>query len=393
MKQFRADSIPKTPKLEWQRTQHGYVAFATLGKVGHKLTYVEDGKTRQEYLTEFSEKSLNSIRGMPLCLDHPQSGTYQGNKSGVGIGHFLQEILIADAADGAELLVPVTVTDERGVKLIDQCLERGESPEISPAYWVDDIRSDGNGGYIQCRGEYDHGALLFPGQGRGGGSISLRLDSGQITQLPEQTGNSMTDPTTTTPTPAPAPAPAPAPVPVPAPTPAPVPVAASVTGKTAEQERDELQSTVQRLSGEIEGYKAQLATAGQVNLDSVKARVSTLARMGKIQADSANLDFDTPVVDLQIAHIKSKTDLDLTGKSPEYISGVFDALAPVRATTTAPVTGSLTQDSAANTAIITAQNHLQTTRSDSATGSTSDPIERAKQQQLKRIEENGRVTK
>lgn len=384
MAEFRADSLTEKPKLEWQKTPHGYVAFATLGKIGHKLTYGEGTQTRQEYLASFTEDSINSIRGMPICLDHPSSGTYQGNKSGAGIGHFLQEILIVDAADGAELLAPVTVTDERGVKLIDQCLEKGHSPEISPAYWVDDVRADGNGAYQQIRGEYDHAALLLPGQGRGGGSISLRLDSsGNTTQTLENKG----DPTVTGTTPPTTPT-----------TPAP---------SAIEQENAALKSQIQTLTGQVEGYKAQIEGLGKthVTLDSVSERVQTLAKMGRLTADSAAIavDLTTPTEQLQRDYIKAqKPDLSLEGKSPEYVKGVFDSLTPSPTIATAPADTTttttaesvaadvlspppLTQDSA--TAIAAAKGHLSNTRSDST--ATNDPIAAAKAKQLERINQNG----
>jgi hypothetical protein len=107
--EFRADSLPVPTKLFWEKTTHGYVAFATLAKIGHPLEYLsDDGETSTEVLNSFSEDSISSIRGMPLCLGHPQTGTYQGNQSGVEIGHFLQELIITDSG---ELLAPVTFTD------------------------------------------------------------------------------------------------------------------------------------------------------------------------------------------------------------------------------------------------------------------------------------------
>lgn len=355
--QFRSDSIEGS-KLAWEKTPHGYVAFATLAKIGHPLTYVEGGKTREEYVASFSEDSISSVRGMPICLAHPQSVTYQGNKSGAGIGHFLQELLVTDQG---ELLAPVTVTDKRGIDLIDKCLANGENPEISPAYWVESVRADGKGGYEQIRGRYDHAALLLPGQGRGGGSIALRLDNIGVNAMSDIS----TEPVTTT----------------------------TTTGNSNSQlelKISELTKTVESLTGENAGLKSQLSAMSEthLSLDSINAKLNTLAKIGKINLDS--VDLKVSATEIQKQHILTLNPaIDLTGKSDEYVAGVFESLTGVFAPV-AVETGEETQihsDSGLGiglNAIATAKGHLAGTRSDSF--ATTDPIELAKQKRLQQIE-------
>lgn len=362
--QFRSDSIDGT-KLAWEKTPHGYVAFATLAKIGHPLTYVEGGQTRQEYVASFSEDSIASVRGMPICLSHPESVTYQGNKSGAGIGHFLQELLVTDQG---ELLAPVTVTDKRGIDLIDKCLAKGENPEISPAYWVETVRSDGKGGFEQVRGRYDHAALLLPGQGRGGNSIALRLDTNIGV-------NKMSDPTNTEP----------------------VATTTIVSNPQLESQIAELKKTVETLTGENAGLKSQLTAMGDthLSLDSINAKLSTLAKIGKIKLDS--IDLKVSATEIQKAHIQQLNPaLDLNGKSDDYIAGVFESLVGSSATVAAEISqeNQINSDSAASvngaTAIATAKGQLAGVRTDSSV--TNDPIELAKRKRLEQIESNHKKT-
>lgn len=376
--EFRADSLPT--KLAWEKTAHGYVAFATLAKLGHPLNYEETGKTRQEYLATFSEDSISSVRGMPICLAHPESVTYQGNKSGVGIGHFLQELLITDSG---EFLAPVSVTDQRGIDLIDKCLANGQNPEISPAYWVESVRSDGKGGYEQIRGRYDHAALLLPGQGRGGSSIVLRLDGNNATNESVRFGRDQSikgvemstslNPTETA-------------------------VATTTSASIVDTETiATLQKKIDTLTGENAGLTAKLTAMGEthLSLDSITEKIKTLAIIGKINLDS--IDFKVSATDLKKQHIASlNPTLDLTGKSDDYISGVFESLTGISAAT---ITGDATagqnviNSDAASTsaaAIATAKGQLAGTRSDSI---TTDPIELAKQRRLAQIESAGEPNK
>lgn len=361
--QFRSDSIGT--KLAWEKTPHGYVAFATLAKLGHPLDYVEIEGSRQEYLGSFSEDSLNSIRGMPICLGHPESVTYQGNKSNASVGHFLQEILITDAG---ELLAPVTVTDQRGIDLIDDCLAKGLSPEISPAYWVESVRQDSRGNFEQCRGRYDHAALLPPGQGRGGKTIALRLDTVGVTLGVTR----MTDPinnvaSTTT-------------------------AEAAVSTNALQVELATLKRTVETLTNENAGLKTQLATMGEthLSLDSINAKLTTLAKIGKINLDS--VDLQVSATELQKQHIRAlRPTLDLTDKNDDYIAGVFESLVGASAAVSAASSqgnhiNSDSNVSAAQTAIANAQGQLNGVRSDSSV--TNDPIELARQKRLTQIASN-----
>lgn len=363
--EFRADSLQT--KLAWEKTDHGYVAFATLAKLGHPLDYEEVGKTRQEYLATFSEDSISSVRGMPICLAHPESVTYQGNKSGAGIGHFLQELLITDSG---ELLAPVSVTDQRGIDLIDQCLAKGQNPEISPAYWVDEVRADGKGGFEQVRGRYDHAALLFPGQGRGGSSIALRLDSSKNevvkgVEIEMATSLNQTE------------------------------IPEATTATTVENDIVTLQRKIDTLTGENAGLRAQLTGMNEthLSLDSINEKIKTLATIGKINLDS--IDLKVSATELKRQHIASLNPaLDLTGKSDDYISGVFESLAGASAAVSAENSqdNPINSDAASSaTAIATAKGQLAGTRSDSTV--TTDPIELAKQRRLAQIESNSQPGK
>lgn len=269
MSQFNTDdasTFPELGKLSWEKSPHGYIAFATLAKVGHPLKY-PDGST--QYVEKFSEDSITSLRGMPVLLGHPKDSQFLGNKEGLMIGQCLQEVLVTDSG---ELLTPVSVTDARGVKLIEDCIAKGLSPEVSPAYWNDRLpRSDG--GFTQDRKSYDHLALLEPGQGRGGSVISLRLDS----------------------------------------------MESEVSVETLQSRITVLEAEIATLKGEKESL---------ISLDEVNERAKIWQQVLALDSSlSDSIDYGLSTSNVKGLYLAKRLPaLNLDGKDPQYIEGIFDTV-------------------------------------------------------------------
>ncbi len=171
-------------KLNWEKLSGDrYLAHAVLGKAEHPLDYFHwDGRRwrkRTEMVREdelFKDESLLTARGLPILLGHSKAGTYNNNKEGLLIGHAFDSFIREDS----QLIQPVVVDDIRGVRLIEQAIEKGQYAEISPAYSIAGLHQRADNIYDQIGRAYDNLALLAPGMGRGGQTISLRTDSVDI---------------------------------------------------------------------------------------------------------------------------------------------------------------------------------------------------------------------
>jgi hypothetical protein len=222
---------------------------------------------------------------MPVLLGHPtkNGGQYKGNEENLMVGHALQEVLITNSG---ELVTPVSVTDDRGVKLIEDCLKLGKSPEISPAYWVEGYTPRTDGGFNQKRSSYDHLALLEPGEGRGGEAISLRLDSAE--------GENISTPQST--------------------------------------EIDSAHLTIiSQLKGEVAALQGEIAALkNEVNkrysLDEINQRALFWQDVLKLDSE-LKIDYSLPTSEVKSLYLKKKfPGINLDGKASEYIDGLFDAL-------------------------------------------------------------------
>ncbi len=180
---------PSTTIYEKSRT--GYKVFATIGDINQELPYlVWDGKNivnRVELISKdelFKESSMLSAFGQPVTMGHTPGGYFNLNTDGLQIGSSLQEYRRNDEVGRLDLLL--AIQDSRGVRLIDEHLEKGLTPEISPTYNIVKIIRREDGKYWQIGRIYESFALLPAGYGRGGSAIALRFDSKDI--LPEGVG-------------------------------------------------------------------------------------------------------------------------------------------------------------------------------------------------------------
>jgi hypothetical protein len=214
---------------------------------------------------------------------------------------------------------------------------------------------------------------LPPGQGRGGSTIALRLDrTGSETEYLKG-ALQMTEPT--------------------------ILESTKIATVALENELATLKKTVETLTGENVGLKAQLTTMGEthLSLDSINSKLKTLAQIGKINLDS--IDLKVSATELQKQHIKTlNPTLDLAGKSDDYVAGVFESLVGSSVTVSAEISkqdqinsDSNVVNSTSSAAIAAAKDQLNGVRSDSTV--TGDPIELAKQKRLAQIASNSQPAK
>ena len=169
-------------KLNWEKTHNGlYRAVGIFGKVDLPLSYYSfvNGKLieRTETITEgelFNEDSIKTALGMPIVLQHPSTGTFERNADRHLVGSTMQEFV---RTDSGELGISLVVHDSAGIKIIEKAIQDGTQAELSPGYFLKGLQLRNDGVFEQIFRIYDHGALLAPGEGRGGQSLTIRTDS------------------------------------------------------------------------------------------------------------------------------------------------------------------------------------------------------------------------
>jgi hypothetical protein len=170
--------------LTWEKLiGDRYLAHSVLGKAEHPLKYFHwDGKQWKNRIETvrgdelFNDESLLTARAIPILLGHPKSGRYDNNREGLLLGHTFDSFIREDD----QLIMPVVVDDLRGVRIINDAIASGKMAEVSPGYSIQGLQQREDGIFLQQGRRYDHLALLLPGQGRGGQTISLRTDSDDI---------------------------------------------------------------------------------------------------------------------------------------------------------------------------------------------------------------------
>lgn len=196
-KRLIIDSKKPLIKHPWVKLDNGsYRTHITLGSADLLNEYADqNGNKHYETIRKddlFNEDSLKTAYGMPVTIGHPRNKLFNQNAEGLMVGTTLESFINADG----DLLMPCTILDKQGIQLIDQIISDGGEllPEVSPVYWSekrlansdnvlipDHITLDSNTPiYEQYDRSYDSIGFNFPGWGRGGQHITLRLDSNEF---------------------------------------------------------------------------------------------------------------------------------------------------------------------------------------------------------------------
>lgn len=255
----------------------------------------------------FSPSSLATLAGAPVTIDHP---AHVGNKVLPENYNRLTHGTIGDDvhADGKFVSTSVRVQSADAVRGV----ETGALVEMSCGY---DCKLDFTSG--EYEGEpydavmreitYNHVALLPRGRGRAGSEVGLKLDSAES----EPTAVSYTDSTDMA-------------------EPNFLNAADFVSKVDHNAAVEKLQAKVDELTSSLsvatQAHADAKAATSVENLDKMVAARTALVESARVLAGKDFKCDGLSDADLRVAALKkSDAKLDLTGKSPEYITARFDA--------------------------------------------------------------------
>lgn len=124
----------------------------------------------------FSDASLQSLRGMPVTIRHPQTFVTPDNWKVLAVGSVGD--VVVKSTDGRHVSAPVWLHDAQAIRAV----ESGDLEELSVGYTarVDPTPGTYEGAHydaVQRDIRGNHLALLGPGEARGGPTCALRLDA------------------------------------------------------------------------------------------------------------------------------------------------------------------------------------------------------------------------
>lgn len=152
-----------------ERTPENFLrCYARVSRLGSLKYFNADGSERIEIVEPevlFSSESMDSARGKPWTLDHPNQKVDSKNVRDYIRGSVSNLVVI----DGDFLGVGVTIYDEETIRAI----ESGEAAEVSAGY--DCVTEERDGKYYQTKRIYNHFASVS--RGRAGSQVRVQLDS------------------------------------------------------------------------------------------------------------------------------------------------------------------------------------------------------------------------
>jgi uncharacterized protein len=163
----------KIPKVK--KTKEGYLRGDAVGsRSGVFIYHNHDGSVRRELRHPddiFKKESLDTLKMIPVTLDHPNEFVNSGNVTSLQKGYTGENIQVLDE----KIITSLTITSQDA---IDDIL-KGKCVELSYGYEVTLVKEDGvyNGekyDYRQTNPVYNHLALVA--QGRAGHDARVRFD-------------------------------------------------------------------------------------------------------------------------------------------------------------------------------------------------------------------------
>ena len=343
---FRYDVAPID---KYELTSEGYLrAWATIARTGVQMYTDADGSIRREYRPEAevaSPESLASFAGKAITLEHPPVLLDSANTKDYQVGFSGTEVVY----DNGFVRAVMTITDKDAIERI----MRGDAKEVSAGYRVNYEATPGvtdNGeNYDGIQKEINGNHIAVVRRGRAGPQVKLHLD--RLDAADPYLINSIEEPSMT----------------------AKVnfdgaefevseSVALAITkeredakmsyedmkkkydGMMSEASKmkeemdamekemkgkmDAAEGRADALSQELEAAKADLEAAQQVNVDSLVEERIALIDKARISLDSA-FDFaGKNAREIMEASIKAvRGDVDLSERSDDYVTAMFDTLA------------------------------------------------------------------
>lgn len=299
------------------RTDEGYIEDeAVVTRTGVFLYQNVDGTVRRELRHPddvFAADSLESLSMLPVTIDHPIEGVDSANAKAVAVGFTGEHPRV----DGRLVKAKIRITDAEAV----QAIENGRR-ELSMGYRTDLIEEAGTYGgeeytHRQTAIRYNHLAVVD--KARAGSVARLNLDGAAVqideeTHMPDQLEKVLVSGIR-------------------------YDAAPEVAAELAKlrKDHDETQAKLadatkraDTLEGERDALADKLKAAEAVDhadaiREAVQNRVALIAKATGIVADDLKLDAMTDR-EIQEAVIKQDAkDLDLSGKSDDYVQARFDA--------------------------------------------------------------------
>jgi len=343
---FRYDVAPID---KYELTSEGYLrAWATIARTGVQMYTDADGSIRREYRPEAevaSPESLASFAGKAITLEHPPVLLDSANTKDYQVGFSGTEVVY----DNGFVRAVMTITDKDAIERI----MRGDAKEVSAGYRVNYEATPGvtdNGeNYDGIQKEINGNHIAVVRRGRAGPQVKLHLD--RLDAADPYLINSIEEPSMT----------------------AKVnfdgaefevseSVALAITKeredakmsyedmkkkydgmmanaskmkeemdameKEMKGKMDAAEGRADALSQELEAAKADLEAAQQVNVDSLVEERIALIDKARTSLDSA-FDFaGKNAREIMEASIKAvRGDADLSERSDDYVTAMFDTLA------------------------------------------------------------------
>ncbi|QDP67006.1 MAG: hypothetical protein Unbinned3138contig1000_48 [Prokaryotic dsDNA virus sp.] len=310
--------------LRFERTPEGYLrGEAVVSRTGVFPYRNDDGSLRYELRHPddiLTQDTLDSIRGIPVTMDHPSELVNADNAKSLTIGYVGDNVRI----DGPNIIANFTVTDAEAIRQIEAG-KRG----LSLGYRVADLkRQDGeyNGQkftHRQTGTTVNHLAVCVAG--RVGNAARINLDGASVQIETTSQENRMPDDVklvtvnldSLTYQAAPE-------------------VAQALTKETARADaaevdaqkvRTDMQAEIDKVQAKLDEAEEQLKQRSDDAIaDQVKQRVTLLAEAGTIVKDAADLVGKSDR-EIREAVIATKYDgLDLSGKSDDYVTARYDGI-------------------------------------------------------------------
>ena len=343
---FRYDIAPID---KYEMTHEGYLrAWATVARTGVQMYTGADGAIRREYRPESevaSPESLASFAGKAITLEHPPVLLDSANTKDYQVGFSGTEVVY----DNGFVRAVMTITDQDAIERI----MRGDAKEVSAGYRVNYEAvpgvTDGGENYDGIQTEISGNHIAVVRRGRAGPQVRLHLD--RLDAANPYLINSIEEPSMT----------------------AKVnfdgaefdvseSVALAITkerddakmsyedmknkydgmmseasklkeemdamGKEMQGKCDAAEGRADALAEEVESLKSDLEAAQQVNVDGLVEERIALIDKARTSLDSA-FDFaGLSAREIMEASIKAvRGDADLSDRSDDYVTAMFDTLA------------------------------------------------------------------
>lgn len=307
-----------------KRRDDGVIAGEAIATRAGVFKYRQpDGTIRAEFRPPaevFKSDSMASARMVPITDRHPEAFVTPDNAKELSVGFTGENV----RADGDNLVVPVNINTAQGIAAVD-----GGRSELSFGYTckVDEIAGEWNGEpYTHAQSDIKYNHLALVEQGRAGHVASLRLDAEDaVMTIVEDHRKESRDmkkvkldngieydcaPE----------------------------VAVEFDQVRAQRDeavekRDGLQKQIDAVTAERDEFKARAEKAEKIDhseaiANGVKSRLDVLAKASKVVSDEVKAKLDgMSDAEIRAAVISAKyPDLDLAGKSPEYVAARFDAI-------------------------------------------------------------------